>query len=549
MSSIPPNVPPGSPPPGGMPPYDPQTQWRVYREQQRAAWRAQRDAWKAQRHAWKAGVGGAYVPRVPSVIGPLILVAVGIIALLMYSGHIDSAQFWSWYGHWWPLLLIGAGLAMLGEWALDARSKIPVRRGGNFVGLLVLLAIVGVCASWAHSNWSWMHSNFGDNNDFFNMLGRPQHDLDQAVVNTQIPANGVVDVENPRGDISITAGEGGNVQVEAHEVAYADSDAEARKIFDSEKATVKVAGNAVQVYSSGHNNGRVNLTLVIPKSAHVTINSGRGIVDAAGLGAGAVITARHGEVHLNTVQGSVQVHFTSDRGDLSAHQMNGDLTADGRYHDLTLTQVKGAISVNGDLGGTVHMEDLSGPVHLHTPVTDMQFEQLPGDMTLDDEDLRVTEAKGPVRVTTHSKNVELTQIYGDTFVEDRNGNISVSPAGPFGIEARSTSGEGNLEITLPPNASANINGSTRNGDIDSEYPLDVNGEQSKTVTGRIGAGAAKIVLSTDVGDLRIKKGSGFPATPPPPASAEVPGAPEPPAPANARHLKAPKTPPQAPVAQ
>jgi DUF4097 and DUF4098 domain-containing protein YvlB len=489
------------------------------------------------------------VPRVPSVIGPLILVAIGIIALLIYSGHVDSAQFWAWYGHWWPLLLIGAGLAMLGEWALDARSKTPVRRGGNFVGLLVVLAIVGVWASWAHSNWSWMHSNFGDNNDFFNMLGRPQHDLDQQVLNTQIPANGVVDIDNPRGDVSITAGEGGNVQVEAHEVAYADSDGEARKIFESEKASVKVAGNAVQVYSSGHSNGRVNLTLVIPKSAHVTINSGHGIVDAAGLGAGAVITARHGEVHLNTIQGSVQVHFTSDRGDLSAHQMNGDLTADGRYRDLTLTQVKGAISVSGDLTGTVHMEDLSGPVHLHTSVTDMQFEQLPGDMTLDDEDLRVTEAKGPVRVTTHSKNVELTQIYGDTYVEDRNGNISISPAGAFGIDARSTSGEGNLDITLPPNASATVNGSTHNGDIDSEYPLDVSGDQSKTVTGRIGTGSAKIVLSTDVGDLRIKKGSGFPATPPPPASAETPAAPEAPAPPNARHLKAPKTPPQAPVAQ
>src|SRR6185437_3328990 len=283
MSSIPPNVPPGSPPPGGVPPYDPHTQWRVYREQQRAAWRSQRDAWKAQQHAWKAGVQGAYVPRVPSVIGPLILVAIGVVALLIYSGHIDSAQFWGWYGHWWPLLLIGAGIAMLGEWAIDARAKTPVRRGGSFVGLLVLLAIIGVCASWTHSNWNWMHSNFGDNDDFFNMLGRPQHDLDQQVLNTQIPANGVVDIDNPRGDVSITAGEGGNVQVEAHEVAYADSDGEARKIFDSEKASVKVAGNAVQVYSSGHSNGRVNLTLVIPKSAHVTINSGHGIVDAAGL--------------------------------------------------------------------------------------------------------------------------------------------------------------------------------------------------------------------------------------------------------------------------
>ena len=115
------STPPYTPPGGAPPPYDPHTQWRVYREQQRAAWRAQRDAWKAQQHAWKAGYGNAYGPRVPSVVGPIILVAIGIVGVLLYSGRIAPGEFWGWYGHWWPLLLIAAGLAMLGEWALDLR--------------------------------------------------------------------------------------------------------------------------------------------------------------------------------------------------------------------------------------------------------------------------------------------------------------------------------------------------------------------------------------------------------------------------------------------
>jgi len=75
MSSVPPNIPPGGPPPP-YPPYDPKTQWRMYREQQKAAWRAQRDAWKAQRYAWKAGYGGVYGPRVPLIVGPVILILV-----------------------------------------------------------------------------------------------------------------------------------------------------------------------------------------------------------------------------------------------------------------------------------------------------------------------------------------------------------------------------------------------------------------------------------------------------------------------------------------
>src|SRR5208283_1442817 len=238
--STPPNMPPGVPPP----PYDPKMQWRVYREQQRAAWRAQRDAWRAQRHVWKASYPGLYGPRVPSVVGPVILLCVGIIALLVVTGHIDSGEFWSWYGQWWPLLLIGAGLAMLGEWALDMRRNTPVRRGGSFIGILILFAVIGAFGtahSWNPQGWG----PWGGDSDFFNNLGLPEHDNDREVLNTQIPANGTMDIENPRGDISITASDQPSVSVQAHEMAYANSDSGAKKIFDSEAPHATVSGNAV----------------------------------------------------------------------------------------------------------------------------------------------------------------------------------------------------------------------------------------------------------------------------------------------------------------
>ncbi|HEY1986806.1 MAG TPA: DUF4097 family beta strand repeat-containing protein [Terracidiphilus sp.] len=539
MSSVPPYTPPGG---GAPPPYDPKTQWRVYREQQRAAWRAQRDAWKAQRHAWKASYG--YTPRVPSVVGPIILVAVGIVALLVLTGHIEAGEFWSWYGHWWPLLLIGAGLAMLGEWALDMRRQTPVHRGGSFVGILIFLAILGMFAAWGHQWWGPMRAEWGEHDDFFNMFGRPQHDMDQQVLNTQVPGNAAIEIQNPRGDVSVTAGDDANVKVEAHAVAYADSDGEANKIFSSESAHVTVSGSTVLVKSEGNRSGRLNLSVTVPKSARVTVNAGRGDVTAAGLGAGANITAQHGDIHLNTVAGSVQVHFSTDKGDFSAHQVDGDITADGRCNDLTLSEVKGKIALNGDIFGEAHMENLSGPIHLHTSVTDLEMQALPGDMTLNDDDLRVTEAKGQVRVITHSKNVDLTQIYGDTYVEDRDGNISIAPAGVFSVEAKNNSGKGDLELTLPPNASASVNAHTHNGDIFSDYPSPSVEGESKTVAFTVGGGGAKINLSTDVGDVRIKKGTGFPAAPP-----AVSAAPKPPVPPNAPHLKAPKAAPAEPVTQ
>jgi DUF4097 and DUF4098 domain-containing protein YvlB len=544
MSSVPPYNPPGG---GAPPPYDPKTQWRVYREQQKAAWRAQRDAWKAQHHAWKADYTGVYGPRVPSIVGPVLLVAAGVVALLIYSGKIAAGQFWSWYGHWWPLLLIGAGLALLGEWALDLRRKTPVRRGGSFVGILVLLSIVGLVAAWGSNFWDPMRAEWGEHDDFFNMFGRPQHDMDQQVLNSQIPANAVVEIQNPRGDVSVTAGDGSEMQVQAHAVAYAESDTDANKIFASEAAHVTVSGNSVLVKSEGNSSGRMNLSVTVPKSARVVVNASRGDVTAAGLGAGANITAGHGDIHLNTIEGSVQVHFSTDKGDFSAHQINGDITADGRCNDLTLSEVKGKIALNGDIFGDAHMENLTGPIHLHTSVTDLQMGELPGDMTLNDDDLRVTEAKGAVRVITHSKNVDLGQIYGDTYVEDRDGNISIEPAGVYSVEAKNMSGKGDLDVTLPPNASAAVSLHTHNGDIFSDYPSPSVEGESKSVTFQIGSGGSKINLTTDVGDVRIKKGSGFPATPP--ASVSSSSAPKSPVAPTAPRLKAPKAPPEEPVTQ
>ena len=512
MSSVPPNMPPG----GGVPPppYDPKTQWRVYREQQRAAWRAQRDAWKAQSHAWKASYVGAYGPRVPSIVGPVILIAVGVVAMLVYSGRIAAGDFWGWYGRWWPLLLICAGLALLGEWAMDLRRETPVRRGGSFVGILILLAILGVCAAgWNHAQ-PWFHWN-GNGDDFFNAFGLPEHDSDQQVLNVQIPANAAIEIQNPRGDVSVTVGDESSIQVQAHEVAYANSDSEAKKIFDAEGPHVTVSGSAVLVKSDSNNSGRLNLTITVPKSARVTVNAGRGDVTAAGLNTGISVSAPHGDVHLSAITGSVQVHSSNGKHDFSAHQVVGDLTIDGDCNDLTFSEIKGKITQSGEILGDVHLENVSGSVHMHTTVTDLELASLPGDMTLNSDDLRIAEAKGPVHVVTHSKDIDLSQIYGDSFVEDRNGRISVEPAGNYGVEAKNTKGD--VEVTLPPNASATVNARTHNGDIVSDYPLPSSEGENKLATFTVGSGGARIVLSAENGDVHIKKGvTTYPAAPPAP---------------------------------
>jgi DUF4097 and DUF4098 domain-containing protein YvlB len=544
-------MPPNAPPP--FPPYDPKTQWRVYREQQKAAWRAQRDAWKAQRHAMKAGYMGVYGPRVPSVVGPIILIAIGVIALLMLTGRINSIEFWSWYGHWWPLLLIGAGLALLGEWALDLTRETPVRRGGSFVGILILLALLGLGAAGWHHAQPWLHWN-NDGDDFFNTFGLPEHDTDQTLLSQQIPANAAIQIENPRGDVNITAGDGSAIEVQAHEVAYASSDAEARKVFDAVAAHLTANGSAVLVQTESNSSGRVNLTVTVPKTAKVTVNASRGDVSASSLGAGVSVTAR-GDVQLNSITGPVEAHFPHGHHDFSAHDIQGDVSLDGDLSNITLSEIKGKVTQSGEiLLGGAHMESIRGPVHMHTSMTDVELAELPGDLTLDSDDLRVNQAKGQVRVVTHSKDIDLNQIYGDIYVETRNGRIAVEPAGAYGLEARNN--QGDVEVTLPPNASASVNARTHNGEIVSDYPLPATTGEDKLATFTIGSGGSRIVLSASNGDVRIKKGPGFlsapsPAAPNPPKGPmlNVPPHHRVPDMTTTPHLKEPKVPPAPPVKQ
>jgi DUF4097 and DUF4098 domain-containing protein YvlB len=339
--------------------------------------------------------------------------------------------------------------------------------------------------------------------------------------------------------VSITSGDGSTILVQAHQLAYADSDADARRIFDAEAAHLTVSGGRVTVKTASSSNGRVNLSITVPKTARVTVNSGKGDVTADGLEDGISVTAS-GDIHLNTIAGPVMARFSKDSHDFSAHDVRGDVTVDGNLNDFTASEIRGSVTQNGEIFGDVRVESTTGPIHLHTSVTDLEVAKLPGDLTMDSDDLNVDQAEGPVRVVTHSKDIDLSQIYGDTYAEDRDGTISIEPAGAYGVNA--TNSKGDVELTLPPNASAAVTVRTHNGDIVSDYSIPTSEGENKSASFRIGSGTSAIVLSADNGDVHIKRGPAFP-----PAPKAVSASPA--APASGRHLRMRKALPAQPVTQ
>jgi DUF4097 and DUF4098 domain-containing protein YvlB len=536
MSTIPPNVPPIPPP------YDPRQQYRAYRDQQKAAWRAQKDQWRAQSYAWKAQYAG--IPRVPSLVGPVLLITIGVVALLITAGFFHASNFFSWYADWWPIVLIGAGVALLVEWAIDLRSQKTHIRKGGFIGLIILLAILGIFASgWKHVA-SPLHDQFAkddDLNSFFNGFGFDQREHAQEfdVTNTTLPANAVIEVQNPHGDVSISASEGNAFTIKAHTVIMGGEDAEANAHFKELLPHVNITGGSVQIRGDEKDHGSADLTITVPKGAKLIVNAGHGDVTIADTTGGLNITQGHGDTHINNITGLVEARL-SPKGEFSAHQITGDVTTTGECHDVTLTEIKGKATLNCGSVGDLHFENISGAVHVDSHSSDISAESLPGDLTLNEDALNITEAHGQLNVKTHSRNVELNEIYGNTSVENRDGSISVELAGNYNVDAKNEKGD--VEVTLPLNASAQVDGTSHNGQIETDFNLPVSGEETKTVKGTIGGGATKLTLLARNGDLNIKHGGAIPAPPKPPRTPDVPSP-------NAPHLKAPQGTTVKPVAQ
>ena len=139
--------------------------------------------------------------------------------------------------------------------------------------------------------------------------------------------------------------------------------------------------------------------------------------------------------------------------------------------------------------------------------------------------VNVRNTEGAVRVSTGNGDVEVRDVAGAVRVTTGNGRVSVSTArGP--VEARSgngdldvrmtavqasedmtfSTGSGDVRVTLPADYNGDLDASTGNGSISSDFDLKVEGRLSpRRVRAAIGRGGARLRLSTGNGELEVRR--------------------------------------------
>jgi len=460
-----------------------------------------------------------------SMSGPVILIILGVVFLLGTMGVLR----WSGLGHtfarYWPLLLILGGAIKLWEHQQAQRegTRAPgIGAGGVF--LVIVIVVFGLIATQAtHVDWGGLRDQINIDDNDFPLFGN-SYSYDDSLTQT-FPATASLKVVNDHCAVTINTSDSNELTITVHKKVRADDQKDADKYNSQTKPQINTSGNVITVNANtsgaGDHSISSDLEITVPTAAAVEVASKHGDVNVTGRKANVTISGQHGDIVVEDNTGNVS--FNLDHNSVRAEKISGDVSIEGRADDVTISDVKGAAKLNGEFMESVKLSKISKTVSFKSSRTDMEFSKLDGDLDLDSGDLRAGPLSGPVRLLTRSKDIRLEDVSGDVRLQDENAPVEVLVGSLGNVQIQNRKGD--VTITIPAKASFEINATTRgDGDIQTDFSeLKVDTEHDlKTATGTVGSGGPHIVLSTEHGNIEIRRGSVASAPPPPPAPGKPP---------------------------
>ncbi len=464
-----------------------------------------------------------------SLSGPIILITIGGVFLLGTMGVLNWGNLAHWFAHYWPVILIVAGIIKLIEYQAAQREGTRASGiGAGGVFLIIMVVFFGLLATQASRfNWDKLRDNIDIDDNDFTFFGQKYTYEDRLA--EAFPVGSALHVNDIRGAVSVSAGDDDQIHVSVHKRINAESASEADKWNAGTKPQISVSGGVVTLNANNQAAGDhgivTDLDITIPRKAPVTISTRNGDVSVVGRDGDVQISAQHDDVTATDINGKVSL--TLERSSARISQISSDVSIEGRANDVSVEDVKGAVHLDGEFMESVKLSRLAQGVTFHSSRTDLQFFRLNGDLDLDSGDLQASDVVGPVRLSTRAKDVRLTGVAGDVRLQDENGSVELhmSKLGSVQVENR----KGDVQIYVPDKAGFQVDARSRGGDVETDFDgLKVdNREDQATASGTVGSGGPHMVVTNEHGTIEIRKGSTVaeaPAVPPVPASPKAPRA-------------------------
>jgi len=133
------------------------------------------------------------------------------------------------------------------------------------------------------------------------------------------------------------------------------------------------------------------------------------------------------------------------------------------------------------------------------------------DASTGDGDVSVTDVHGPVHVSTGDGRVTIQAVEGPANVMTGDGDVEVHlKSVPGGRDMHFSTGNGRVSLYLPATFSGELDATTGDGQIDSDFPLRVTGHLDPNhVRATIGSGDGGLIrVSTGDGDVELRREQG-----------------------------------------
>lgn len=296
----------------------------------------------------------------------------------------------------------------------------------------------------------------------------------QGTFDRTLKVNGPVQLElaTGSGDVHVTTGAAGEVQVHGAIHARGWSDEDARQKLDQIESNPPISqdDNLIRVGGIRVGMGSVSIdyTITVPASTELHSHAGSGEVDVNGIQGPATFVAGSGNVAASGIGNDVQVIAGS--GDVKIFGVQGQTQVATGSGDIAVHDAKGAVRLRAGSGDVV-----------------------------------VERPSDAVVAETGSGNVTVNGATADLRVRTGSGTVSISgnPGANNYWDIHASSGDVTLQV--PSNASFELYGHTGSGDINTQVPITMEGTTGKhELRARIGDGKARVEIQTSSGGITLR---------------------------------------------
>jgi DUF4097 and DUF4098 domain-containing protein YvlB len=468
--------------------------------------------------------------RRASVVGPLILILIGVVFLA--RNMFPELPLLDFLSRYWPFLLIGWGALRLIEilfWAANSKPLPQRGMGGGEWVLVVFLVLIG-SAIWEGHRGGWLNRGnirIGG----LEMFGEA-FDYPIAGEKTGVGKTPEIVIEGFRGNARIAGSNTSDVKVTGRKTVRALAQDAADRANQETKFEIVTNGNQVIIRTNqdrAANSSRVSedLEITVPKGSSLNAAGRYGDFDINDLDGGVEITSDNAGVRMQNVGGNVRIE--TRRSDvIRAVNVKGSVDLKGRGTDLELQSIDGPVTISASYVGMVQFRALSKPVRYEAQNTEFVAEKIPGQLRMTLSDLNASNLVGPIRLQARSKDVTISDFTQSADITIDRGDVELRPGNaPLGkIEVHTRSGA--IELAIPEKAKFDLNASTDRGEITNDYGGNFRAENSgrgATLKGNVDDGP-RVNLTTNHGNITVRKSTGTEQTTVFPSTTEVPRAPQ-----------------------